>query len=174
MQDSSIEILKIDISDIETLQSLSIQTFYETYSDRNTPENMEIYVSKNFSSEKLKKDIEQKDSEIYFALMDKTPVGYLKVNYNDIQTELNYPNSIELERIYVLKEHQGHKIGQLLFNKALSLGKQKNMNFLWLGVWSQNTKAIHFYEKNGLKKFRTHLFKLGEDKQLDFLMKIDI
>ena len=32
--------------------------------------------------------------------------------------------------------------------------------------------AIKFYEKLGFDKFDTHIFKLGQDEQIDNLMKL--
>ena len=34
--------------------------------------------------------------------------------------------------------------------------------------------AIKFYEKQGFEKFGTHVFKLGEDEQIDHLMKLTL
>jgi diamine N-acetyltransferase len=81
-------------------------------------------------------------------------------------------NSLEIERIYVLQEFQGKKVGQMLFGKAVEIAKQKNADYIWLGVWEKNIKAIRFYEKNGFVPFGKHLFKLGDDEQTDIMMKL--
>jgi ribosomal protein S18 acetylase RimI-like enzyme len=78
---------------------------------------------------------------------------------------------MEIERIYVLKEYHGHKIGQLLFEKAISIAKSMEKKYVWLGVWEKNERAIAFYTKNGFTVVDHHLFKLGDDVQTDYLMK---
>ncbi|MBT6866610.1 MAG: GNAT family N-acetyltransferase, partial [Candidatus Marinimicrobia bacterium] len=35
-------------------------------------------------------------------------------------------------------------------------------------------RAIKFYEKNGFVPFDKHIFKLGNDKQTDIMMKLKI
>ena len=41
-------------------------------------------------------------------------------------------------------------------------------------VWEQNPRAIRFYEKNGFVSFDKHIFKLGDDKQTDIMMKLEL
>jgi len=43
-----------------------------------------------------------------------------------------------------------------------------------LGVWEKNQRAINFYKKNGFVEFDKHIFKLGEDKQTDIMMKLKL
>ena len=42
--------------------------------------------------------------------------------------------------------------------------------FIWLGVWTLNTKAIRYYEKCGFCTFGEHIFQIGNDAQKDYLM----
>ena len=56
--------------------------------------------------------------------------------------------------------------------KAIKIAKESNLDYIWLGVWEHNFPAIKFYEKHGFKKFSTHIFKLGNDEQTDYLMKL--
>ena len=46
-----IEIRKATVSDVEAIQKLSIQTFKETFSAVNTPENLANYIKDSFSLE---------------------------------------------------------------------------------------------------------------------------
>ncbi|BBE18465.1 GCN5-related N-acetyltransferase [Aquipluma nitroreducens] len=83
-------------------------------------------------------------------------------------------NTLELERIYVLNEFQGRKVGQTLFNKAFQLAEQSKVDYLWLGVWEENHKALKFYAKNGFTAFNKHVFVLGDSIQTDIMMKRQI
>ncbi len=170
----SIEILKVTSKEIEELQTLGRQTFYETFADGNTKENMERYLSEGFNIDKLMSELENPFSQFYFAKLDKKAIGYLKINFDNAQTELNDSKALEIERIYVIKEFHGKQVGQLLYDKALEIAKQKGLNFMWLGVWEENPRAINFYKKNGFIEFDKHIFKLGNDEQTDIMMKLKI
>ena len=168
------KIRKINIDDLEALRNLSIQTFKETFEEVNTEEDMQKYLLENLSIEKLKTELENVHSEFYFAENNDEILGYLKLNFKDAQTEELEENHFEIERIYVLKAFLGQKIGQILFDKAIEIGREKNLEYVWLGVWEENHRAIRFYEKNGFEIFGKHDFVLGEDVQTDLLMKMKI
>lgn len=168
------KIRKLNIDDLETLRNLSIQTFKETFEEVNTEEDMQKYLDENLSIKKLKTELENPNSEFYFAENNDEILGYLKLNFKDAQTEKLAENHFEIERIYVLKAFLGQKIGQILFDKAIEIGREKNLEYVWLGVWEENHRAIRFYEKNGFEIFGKHDFVLGEDVQTDLLMKMKI
>lgn len=169
-----IAIRKITINDLNELQSIGKLTFAETFSSGNSEENMKAYLKNGFSTEKLTTELSDPNAEFYFAELDGETIGYLKVNVGQSQTEIKDHNALEIERIYVLKEFHGKKVGQILYNKAIAIAKEKNVDYVWLGVWEENPRAIRFYEKNGFKAFDKHVFKLGNDEQTDIMMSLSI
>jgi len=170
----SIEIERVTLAHIEQLQQISLQTFIETFSEINTEENMTKYLDDSFNISRLTTEIQNMNSEFYFALIDAKVVGYLKINRGDAQTELKNDHTLELERIYVLNEFHGKKVGQVLFNKAFQIAEQSKVDYLWLGVWEENHKALKFYSKNGFTAFNKHVFVLGDSIQTDIMMKLQI
>ncbi len=170
----SIELLEITSVNIHALQQLSEKTFVESFGAQNTDANLQLYLSEYLTYHRLFDEINNPDAQFYFVKIGLNAVGYLKVNFSTAQTDIKDDNGLEIERIYVLKDYQNMKIGQLLFDKALQIAKDTNMQYLWLGVWEKNLKAINFYKRNGLIEFGTHMFKLGEDEQTDILMKKEL
>ena len=168
----SIVIKRVKPDDISQLQQIGRQTFYETFSAENSEENMTRYLDDSFSIDKLAAELNDEDSEFYFAELDNNIIGYLKLNFGRSQTELKDIKALEIERIYVLKEFHGKKVGQLLYEKAISIAMQKNSDYVWLGVWEENQRAINFYIKNGFFEFDKHIFVLGDDEQTDIMMKL--
>ena len=170
----NIDLTKVTLNDIDQLQKIGKQTFHETFSASNTEENMKKYLDEGFTTEKLTAELNHKNSEFYFAIHNNTVIGYLKLNFGLSQTELQDDKALEIERIYVSKEFHGKKVGQLLYEKAIQTAKQTNANYVWLGVWEENQRAIHFYKKNGFVEFDKHIFKLGDDEQTDIMMKLQL
>ena len=170
----SVNIRQIDIDDIQQLQQIGRQTFVETFSSVNSEENMTAYLNDGFSEEKLTAELTNANSSFYFAELNGTFIGYLKLNFAKAQTESHNDNALEIERIYVLKEFHGKRVGQLLYEKAMDVAKQTNADSIWLGVWEENKRAISFYQKNGFVAFDKHIFKLGADEQTDIMMKLSL
>ena len=162
----------ISISDLAQLQKIGKTTFAETFTEHNTKEDLDKYLEESFSNEKLSSELNNPYSSFYFAEIEDNVVGYLKINLGASQTELKDNEALEIERIYVLQAYHGKKIGQLLFNKAIEIAKEHKAQYVWLGVWEENHRALQFYKKNGFVQFDTHIFKLGNDEQTDIMMKL--
>ncbi|MFH6602995.1 GNAT family N-acetyltransferase [Maribacter algicola] len=159
---------------LSDLVKISRKTFVEAFEKDNKPEDFNNYVNRAFDRENLKKQLSNKDSYFYFVYLDWSQVGYFKLNLKQAQTDLKRPESIELERIYVLKEFQNRKIGRWILQEAIKIAQEMQKEFLWLGVWEKNERAISFYEKNGFSKFGMHPYYIGSDKQMDWLMRFDL
>jgi len=147
---------KVEIADADILLSYSKKTFYEFFAHLNDPANMEVYSAVAFAPQKIFED---------------KIAGYLKVNFNNAQTEFKDKNALEIERIYVSGEFHGKHIGKQLLNFAVETAINKHFDYVWLGVWEHNYKAIGFYEHNGFETFSSHEFMLGDDEQTDLLMR---
>lgn len=171
MNNSSIHIMRATVSDAVVLQGIGTQTFSETFSGENSTEDMQNYLHESFNLKRLQEELSNPDSEFYFASIENRIVAYLKINFGRSQTEIKQSHSMEIERIYVLKEFHGENVGKALLEKALDIARFRKMNFVWLGVWEKNTRAITFYKKNGFEPFDKHVFKLGNDEQTDIMMR---
>ncbi|MBK9152366.1 MAG: GNAT family N-acetyltransferase [Saprospiraceae bacterium] len=171
---SNIEIRKVTTKDLEELQIIGRLTFYETFASGNTEENMNKYLDESFSFTKLTTELSDNNAEFFFATLDNNIIGYLKLNFGPSQTELQDNKAVEIERIYVLKEYHGKGVGQMLYDQAIKIARQKNADYVWLGVWEENPRAINFYKKNGFVEFDKHIFKLGNDEQTDIMMKLKL
>lgn len=162
---------RVTVEAVEQLQAIAKTTFIATFGDANNQNDMTDYVESKLTIEQLKSELLNPFSQFYFALDGAEVIGYLKVNTKSAQTEAQGDDALEIERIYVLDTYHGMKVGQLLYNYALQLAAELNVNRVWLGVWEENKRAIRFYEKNGFSIFDQHVFVLGTDEQTDLLME---
>ncbi|SCY50566.1 Acetyltransferase (GNAT) family protein [Flavobacterium anhuiense] len=168
---NDLKITKATIDDVSTLQSIGRQTFFETFADVNSEENMKKYLDESFATEKLSAELKNPSSYFYLAVLEQKVVGYLKLNTADAQTEKEDVNALEIERIYVAKEFHGKKVAQALYAQAEQTAEEIKATYMWLGVWEKNFRAVSFYTKNGFVQFDTHIFRLGDDEQTDLMMK---
>jgi diamine N-acetyltransferase len=164
----------VNENEVEQLQSISRQTFAETFSDSNSKENMDKYLTENLSIKKLSEELNNENSHFFFIKDGERNIGYLKLNMGPSQTEMKDETALEIERIYVIQEYQGKKVGQQLYEKAIQVAKEKKAQYVWLGVWEENHKAIQFYNKNGFEVFDQHVFVLGDEQQTDLMMRLFI
>lgn len=167
-------IKRATIDDVIALQEIGMRTFTETFAAGNTEEDMQRYLSDSFSISKLTTELQDQNSMFFFAAIQKRIIGYLKINFGASQTETQSDKSVEIERIYVLQEFHGKKVGQLLYDFAMQLARSTSAPYVWLGVWEENKRAIAFYQKNGFTAFDKHVFMLGTDEQIDIMMRKEL
>lgn len=167
-----IKIQEVQTSEVKTLQSLSKTTFSESFASFNSIENLKTYFKSAFGIKQLLKEMNNPFSRYYFVYFDDVICGYFKINIGEGQTEIKSTEGLELERIYILAKHQGKKIGEKVLEEVKTIAQAVQKKYIWLGVWEQNIKAIKFYERFGFKKFDTHIYPIGDDPQIDWMMKL--
>ena len=64
-------IKKCTVQDLESLRKISIETFYQTFANSNTEENMTAYLENAYNEEKLYKELCNLDSSFFFIYVDE-------------------------------------------------------------------------------------------------------
>lgn len=163
-------IKNVTIDDLKNLQEISRETFKKTFDPFTKPDDMAEFLKDSYADEKLTGELENLDSRFFFLMVDGEVAGYLKVNVGDAQTERLRPNALEIERIYLREQFQHKGLGSVLFNYAEKLAYDEKKDYLWLGVYEKNINAQKFYAKKGLKRVSQHVYPVGDDPQVDYLL----
>lgn len=167
----NIEIKEFEAHQLEFLTQLSRQTFTETFAEHTSAEDLNLFLSDHLTFDLLSTEIANPNSRFYFVLTDGIIAGYMKLNVGDAQSEMGDKEALEVERIYILKEFLGQRLGQVLIDKAFADGREMSKTYVWLGVWEYNMRALAFYKKNGFEVFDQHAFPVGNDPQIDLMMR---
>ena len=167
-------IINAEISNLVELQDIAIKTFVRTIPADVKESDLTVYIQDRFGKKVLKQSLSNPDSRFFIAKLNEKAIGYLKINFGNAQSDFKDPKGMEIERIYILNDYFGQNVGKMLLDKALESARKKNLNYVWLGVWEKNPRAIRFYEKNGFVRFGNHSFKFGNDTHTDILMKLNL
>ena len=132
---------------------------------------MEIYLSEAFSGQQLKAEWEDADATFYLLRAEGQTLGYCKIKYGLPSAVEESGSALEICRLYVSQNYQGQRLGQWMLGQILKKAQEEKLDFVWLGVWSQNPGAIRLYERQGFQKIGSYTFVLGDDLQTDFIMK---
>lgn len=158
--------------DAELLAELGAKTFNDTFAKDNKPEDMAIYLAKSFSPAIQLDELNDVNTIYLIIEHDNNAIGYAKLKYGSRCESITVTNTIEIERIYSLKEYIGKGIGAALMQAAIKEAKDRGCDSIWLGVWEHNQVAINFYQKWGFKIVGSHAFMLGNDLQTDHIMEL--
>jgi diamine N-acetyltransferase len=169
----AIEIRKCDLADLDAIIQIGRLTFDETFRVMNTDETMDLYLNTAFERSKIEAEVRNPGTDFFFLYQEGELAGYIKINEGDAQTDMKDAGLLELERIYVKKQFQGLGLGRVLMDTAVQTARQRNKLGIWLGVWEKNEAAIGFYQRMGFNVAGSHFFVLGEERQTDFVMRMD-
>jgi len=157
--------------DAALIADLSQQTFFETFAADNSKEDMHKFLNEQFTRGKLLLEVMQQDLQFFLAYAGSEIAGYVKLRQGKQPASLGKAKALEIARLYAVKTMIGKGVGKGLMQKSLDIAKAKNKEVIWLGVWEKNQRAIDFYQNWGFEKFDEQDFLLGNDLQIDWLMK---
>ena len=162
-------IRRATIADAVKLSAISIQTFYDTFIGTCKEEDMTAFLKEYFNIKQVQAELSNENDFYYLAELNGRVVGYCRwmEDYTNFHLMKQW-KSLELKRIYVLKEYHGKGVAQQLMNLVIQYAQSNQYQVLWLGVWENNHRAQKFYEKNlFVNSGHTHDFPIGTTPQTD-------
>jgi ribosomal protein S18 acetylase RimI-like enzyme len=159
--------------DADFIIELGRRTFVETYGEFTDPGNVELYVNESFTDKVIAEELSTPHARFYIAYLEGMPVGFCKLR-NNRQPKAIEGRTLEVQRIYVLKEFQGYHVGKALMEKVKQIAREERYKVIWLQVWQKNEKAIRFYQNAGFVVYDTTGFQFGKEIQQDYLMRYDL
>ena len=100
--------------------------------------------------------------EAYLASREQQPIGYLIVYY--IYSSFLALPVLFIEDVFVIEEYRRQGYGQQLFDFCKQLAKQKGCGRMEWNVYTWNTPALRFYEKNHAKKLDKYYYRLDRNQ----------
>ena len=124
------------------LTDLATRTFTDTFATVNTPENMALFLSSNYSTELQRREILNPDIDTLLAYADGNLAGFAQVRVGSTVSCVTAPEQIELWRFYVAAEWLGRGVAQELMAVVVQAARRRGKTTLWLGVWEHNPRAL--------------------------------
>ena len=169
----NLKIRQANLKDAKVLAEIGWQSFDEAFADnpKNHPDDMRIYMNRAFSPDMLEKDLQDEKTIYLIAESGDEAIGYAKIQFDAREDCISDKKVIELCRLYALDKFIGKGVGKSLMLEIFKIAEEKNYDCIWLGVWEFNFRAQEFYKKFGFEKCGEHIFQLGSDPQIDWIMQ---
>jgi ribosomal protein S18 acetylase RimI-like enzyme len=150
-------------SEVESLADLSRKTFLESHGHSANAEDIKHYVDTHFNIDKLSQALQ--DPNIYFSkiFVQDQLAGYSKLIINFPNPLIHLRPIAKFERLYLLRDFYGMQLGNHLLAHNADIAISKLQQALWLFVWTENIKALKFYQKSGFKIVGEHDFKISDN-----------
>ncbi len=155
-----------NLNDLDELKRISQTAYMEAFYDLLDTEDVKEYVNNKYTLQHLEEEIRDKANYFLLYYVDDKVTGYMKY--------ILKPNSLEIERLYMLKNFKGMGVGSQFMTKAENVAKFNGKNILTLGVLEINKPAISFYKKRGFVQFSRESVVIGKTRQPLLLMKKEL
>ena len=161
--------------DAAALSALAARTFSETFGPYTTPADLAAYLSATYSPERQGAEIRDPAGTVLVVEAtvlegDHTLIGYASLYHSPAPAVVAGPAPLELKRFYIDSPWHGQNVAQALMAEVLRAATSCGAQTLWLGVWEYNTRAQAFYRKYGFQRVGEHVFPVGSDPQVDWLL----
>ncbi|MCU1517204.1 MAG: acetyltransferase [Pseudarthrobacter sp.] len=162
--------------DAGPLAALAAVTFPLACPPSSSPEDIAAHLANTLSERHFAAYLADPDVTVLVIDADGDLRGYsLLVNRPaqdpDVASALALAPSVELSKCYVHPDHHGLGAAAELMHASLDAAAEAGAGGVWLGVNSQNARAIRFYEKSGFRKVGSKSFRLGSTVEHDFVLE---
>ena len=154
-------------ADASALAAFAARTFHETFAADNRPEDMAAHLTSAFGVAQQTRELGDPDVATLLAFRTATLVAFAQVRRKPPPPCVTQPRPIELQRFYVDRPAHGTGVAQTLMAAARRAAHEFGGEYLWLGVWERNPRAIAFYAKAGFRDVGSTVFQVGPDRQTD-------
>lgn len=158
--------------DAEALAELGAQTFTDTFGHLYQPDDLEIFLQ-NHSTANWQKELTDPAFEVRIAERDGILVGYVKLGPPHLPFEPRGEAS-ELRQLYVVEEMKGQGIAHELMGWVIERARDLGADYLYLSVFTENHRALRFYEKYDFEPEGTYAFMVGSHADEDIVMRLKL
>ncbi|RZK68678.1 MAG: GNAT family N-acetyltransferase [Pedobacter sp.] len=141
--------------DIEVIQDIANSTWYNTYADYLSAEQIEYMLDKMYNKGVLLSQF-QEGHVFLMAQENDKDMGYAGFSILDPEAA-----SYKLHKLYVLPEMHGKGVGKILVNEVMNLVRDLGGKSIELNV-NRNNKAADFYISAGFEIKETVNLDIGE------------
>jgi ribosomal protein S18 acetylase RimI-like enzyme len=156
------KIIGADISHAAIIATIGKKSFRNAFGHLfKCKEELFEYLEYTYEPVKLAKSIRKENNVYLLTYRGGEPAGFAKIKKHSLNEQIESGAQMELQKIYVLPEHQGEGIGSALLKEVKNLAREIDPDYIWLDTHMSNENAIRLYEKNGFKKMGNYYFTIG-------------
>jgi GNAT superfamily N-acetyltransferase len=146
-----IRIIKATAADSTLIAAIGAQSFIESHGHSAAPADIAAYVQEKYAEAVIHAELEEECNIFHILYQDHQAAGYSKIIPDAPHPVILQAHVTKLERLYLLRPFYGQHLGDLLFDHNLEWSKSLGQSGMWLNVWTENERAVAFYQKKGFK-----------------------
>jgi GNAT superfamily N-acetyltransferase len=157
-----VSVIKATSGDYKPIADIGRVAVEEAHRASAPAKDMSEYIEGHYNNDAIRQELNDTKNIYHIIKYNESPAGFSKIVFDAAHPNIAAKNVTKLDRIYLLKEFQGHKLGLELLKFNIGLAKRNNQSGMWLFTWVGNTKAIDFYLKAGFTIIGIDRFKVSK------------
>jgi|APTNR8051073442_1049403.scaffolds.fasta_scaffold00426_25 ribosomal protein S18 acetylase RimI-like enzyme len=167
------EIRPPNLAEAEKLSQFAASRFCDTFGHLYHPDDLKEHLEARYNEKVFSEYLLDENMFLVAAFnKDGEIIGYAKAGDIEVPIEPSCDNARELHRLYVRDDMKGSGLGMELYNLVLQFAQAQGARELYLGVWSQNARAIAFYSKQGFEIVGKYLYQVGRTFDDERIMRL--
>ena len=171
MDSSSHNIIKAREQDALKLATFAGENFVLTFGHLYPPEETASFIRTDYTEDIFKNWIVDSKYGVWIAFSeDESVIGYVIAGAASLpRTECS---SGEVKKLYVDKSQFGKGLANTLFELSVSWLRVRFAGFpIFIGVYSENFRAIKFYNRYKFELFDEYIYEVGNCRDREFILK---
>lgn len=164
-------IRRAEAADAQALVAVGVQTFNETFAHLYSAADLAAYLAEAYAPARIAADLADPAKAMWIVEQDGRTVGYALAGPCGLPHAEVTGACGELKRIYFTKDAQGGGLGQALFAEVMRWLQADGPRDVWIGVWSENHRALRFYGHQGFDKVGEYDFPVGQTLDREFILR---
>jgi ribosomal protein S18 acetylase RimI-like enzyme len=163
-------IRRASLADSEAIAAIGAATFVETFGHLYPPSDLERFLAEAYSPERTRADLSDPAKASWIVHAGDQVIGYALAGPCGLPHPRATANCGELKRIYLLKAWHGGGLGARLFAETMAWLQSGGPRSVWIGVWSENHRALSFYARHGFEKVGEYDFHVGDTIDREYIL----
>lgn len=135
---------------------------YESHRNSCSKADNDYFLATHYNEDAIRDELNDPAHIYHVILSEGQPAGFSKIILNAGHPNIPHKNVTKLDRIYLLSSFYDMNLGFKLLHHNIALSKENNQCGMWLFTWTENTRAVKFYKRNGFTVIGDHKFKVSE------------
>jgi ribosomal protein S18 acetylase RimI-like enzyme len=161
-------------SDSIALARLADQTFRDTFTAGSSSSDMQQHCEESYHPDIQLQEIQDSNLITVLTEYEGELTGFAQIRLISPKKDISGNRQSELSRLYVSNDWQGKGVAHKLMTEVLASAAKVQSDYMWLGVWEENPRAIAFYRKYDFSIVGEHIFSVGTDPQRDLIMAVQL